>query len=164
MSQGTVQMPGCLDVLSGGDIVQVGLDAGALDLLDLLHDLVVDAVLIHDVAVGVGHGDDLAAQLGSLLVGVDSNVAGAGDHDALALKALAGVGQHLLGKVAQAVAGSLGAGEGAAEGDALAGQNAGVLVADALYWPNRKPISRPPTPISPAARRCRGRCGGTTRS
>ena len=36
------------------------------------------------------------------------------------------------GNVAQAVAGSLGTGQGTAERDALAGQDAGVLVADAL--------------------------------
>ena len=121
-----------LDVLGGGDIVQVGLDAGTLDLFDLLDDLVVDAVLVHDVAVGVGHGDDLAAQLGGLLVGVGGHIAGAGDDHALALKALAGVGQHLLGEVAQAVAGGLGTGERTAEGDALTGQDAGVLVLQAL--------------------------------
>ena len=121
-----------LDILGGGDILQIGLDAGALDLFDLLDDLIVDAVLVHNVAVGVGHGDDLAAQLGGLLVGVGGHIAGAGDHNALALKALAGVGQHLLGEVAQAVAGGLGTGERAAEGDALAGQDAGVLVLQAL--------------------------------
>ena len=50
----------------------------------------------------------------------------------LALEALAGVGQHFLGEVAQAVAGSLGTGERTAEGEALAGQHAGVLVLHAL--------------------------------
>ena len=121
-----------LDVLSGGDIVQVGLDAGTLDFFDLLDDLVVDAVLVDDVAVGVGHGDDLAAQLGGLLVGVGGHIAGAGDDHALTLEALAGVSQHFLGKVAQAVAGGLGTGERTAEGDALAGQDAGVLILQAL--------------------------------
>ena len=121
-----------LDILGGGDILQIGLDAGALDLFDLLDDLIVNAVLVHNVAVGVRHGNDLAAQLGGLLVGVGGHIAGAGDHNALALKALAGVSQHLLGKVAQAVAGSLGTGERAAEGDALAGQHAGVLILQAL--------------------------------
>src|SRR5699024_5596466 len=57
-----------LHILGGGHIVQVGLDAGALDLLDLLHQLVVDAVLVHNVAVGIAHRNDLAAQLGGLLV------------------------------------------------------------------------------------------------
>ena len=58
-------------------------------LLDLLNDLVIDAVLIDDIAVGVAHGDDLGAQLGGLLVGVDGHIAGTGDDDLLALKALA---------------------------------------------------------------------------
>lgn len=121
-----------LVILGGGDIIQVGLNAVPLDLLDLLDDLVVDAVLVHDVAVGVAHGDDLAAQLGSLLVGVDGHVAGAGDHHALALEGLAGGLEHLVGEVAQAVAGGLSAGQGAAVGQALAGQHAVKLVADPL--------------------------------
>ena len=121
-----------LNVLSGGNVIQVSLDAGTLDFLDFLDDLVVNAVLVHDVAVGVAHGDNLAAHLGSFLVCIGSNIAGAGDDHTLALKALASISQHFLGKVAQAVAGSLGTGQGTAERDALAGQDAGVLVADAL--------------------------------
>src|SRR5699024_10222418 len=109
-----------------------GLDARALDLLDLLHHLVVDAVLVDDIAVGIAHRDDLAAQLGGLLVRVDRNVAGAGDDDLRAVKALAVGLEHLVRKVAQAVAGGFGARQAAAKGQALAGQHAGELVADAL--------------------------------
>ena len=76
-----------LNVLSGGNVIQVSLDAGTLDFLDFLDDLVVNAVLVHDVAVGVAHGDNLAAHLGSFLVCIGSNVAGAGDDHTLALKA-----------------------------------------------------------------------------
>ena len=121
-----------LHVLGGGHIIQVGLDARALDLLDLLDDLVIDAILVYNVAVGVAHGDDLAAQLGGLLVGVDGHVAGAGDHHALALEGLAGGLEHLVNEVAQAVAGGLGAHQRAAVAQALAGEHAVELVADAL--------------------------------
>ena len=121
-----------LHVLGGGHIVQIGLDAGALDFLDFLDDLVVNAVLVHDIAVGIAHGNDLAAQLGGLLIGVDGHVAGAGDDHLRALKALAVGLEHLIGEVAQAVAGGLGAGQRAAVGDALAGQHAGELVAQPL--------------------------------
>ena len=121
-----------LVILGGGDVIQVGLDALPLDLLDLLDDLVVDAVLIHDVAVGVAHGNDLAAQLSGLLVGVDSHVAGTGDDYALALEGLAGSLKHLVSKVAQAVAGGLGTGQRTAVAQALAGNHAVKLVADAL--------------------------------
>jgi hypothetical protein len=58
--------------------------------------------------------------------------------------------EHLGGEVDRAVAGGLGTNQAAAPVEALAGEDAGELVADRLYWPNRKPISRPPTPMSPA--------------
>ena len=59
-------------------------------------------------------------------------------------------GQHLLGEVDAAVAGGLGPDQRAAPVEALAGEHAGELVAERLYCPKRKPISRPPTPMSPA--------------
>ena len=120
-------------VLGARNALGVFLDAAALDFLDLLDDLDVDAVRVVDVAVGVGDGDDLGAQLLSLLSGVGGHVAGAGDHDGLALEGV--VAQHaqgFLGVVAHAVTGGLGAGQGAAEFQTLTGQDAGVLVADAL--------------------------------
>ena len=73
-------------VLGARNALGVFLDAAALDFLDLLDDLDVDAVRVVDVAVGVGDGDDLGAQLLSLLSGVGGHVAGAGDHDGLALE------------------------------------------------------------------------------
>ena len=54
------------------------------------------------------------------------------DHHALALEGLAGGLEHLVGEVAQAVAGGLGAGQGAAVAQALAGEHAVEFVADAL--------------------------------
>ena len=99
-----------LHILGGGHVVQVGLDPGPLDLLDLLDDLVVDAVLVHDVPVGIAHSDDLAAQLGGLLVCVNGHVAAAGDDHPMALEGLSVGLEHLVGKVAKAVAGGLGTG------------------------------------------------------
>ena len=102
-----------LHIFGGGHVVEIRLDACTLDFLDLLNDLVVNAVFIYDVAVGVAHGDDLATQLGGLLVGVGGNVAGAGDDYALALKGLVPLAWSIsIGEVAQAVAGCLEYGPG----------------------------------------------------
>ena len=65
-----------------------------------------------------------AAQLGGLLAGIDGDIAGTGDDHGLAGKAVvAHALQSLGGEVAQAVAGGLGAGQRAAEGQALAGEH-----------------------------------------
>ena len=107
--------------------VGILLDAAAADLLQVLHIGQVDAVGVVDIAVGVAHGHDLAAQLGSFLAGIDRHVAGAGDHHGLASKAVAAhTFQRLSGKVAQTVAGSLLAGQRAAKGQALAGEHAAL--------------------------------------
>ena len=103
------------------------LDTAAADFLQILDVGQINAVGVVDVAVGVGHGDDLAAQLGGLLVGVGGHVAGAGDDHGLALEAVvAHALQSLSSEVAQAVAGSLGAGQRAAEGQTLAGEHAAL--------------------------------------
>ena len=111
-------------------------------------------------------GDDLGAQLLGLLGGVDGHVAGAGDDHGLALEGV--VRQHaqrLLRVVAQAVTGGLGAGQGAAEVQALAGEHAGVLVADALV------LAEQVADLAAAHADVAGgnvgdlrRCGGTARS
>ena len=106
--------------------------AGALLVVDVLEHGVVDAVGILDPAVGVGAGQHLAAELRDLLDGIDSNVAGTVNDDVLALEGVAAALEVLVHKVDQAVAGGLGTGERAAEGDALAGQDAGVLILQAL--------------------------------
>src|SRR5690606_26996667 len=108
-------------------------DAAPADLLDLLEELEVDALLVHDVAAGVGAGDDDRAELLELLDRVRGDVARTGHDDALAVERVAACAQHLLCEEDRAVAGRLGAHEGAAPGDALAGQHAGlVAVRDAL--------------------------------
>ena len=116
-------------VLRPGLALGILLDAAPLDLLDLLDQGQVNAVLVVDIAVGVGHGHHLAAQLGGLLAGVDGHVARAGDNHGGALKALAAVLEQTVGQVAQAVAGGLLPGQGAAVGQALAGEHAGEFVA-----------------------------------
>src|SRR5699024_2389985 len=76
-------------ISSGGVGLGVLLDAAAADLLQVLDVGQVDAVGVVDVAVGVAHGDHLAAQLGGLFAGVDGHVARAGDDHRLAGKAVA---------------------------------------------------------------------------
>ena len=97
-------------------------DALALHLLQLLHQRQVDAVGVVDKAVGVGHGDHLGAQGRGLFAGVDGHIAGAGDGYLGALKAAARVLEHIVGKVAQTIAGGLGSGQRAAVAEALAGE------------------------------------------
>ena len=67
-----------------------------------------------------------------LLGSVGSNVSGAGDADRFARERVVLLGKHVGEEVNRAVAGCLGASEGAAEGEAFAGQDAGPLVAKAL--------------------------------
>ena len=122
-----------LVVLAAGHFVGVDADAGAALLLDVKQHVEVDAVGIVDVALGVAHGDDLAAELGALLRAVLRHVAGAGHDDLLALEAVVSqVLEHFGGEVADAVAGGLGAGERAAVGQALAGDDAALKAVDDL--------------------------------
>ena len=100
---------------------------GAAALLDVNYLLQVDPVGVVYVAVGVAHGHYLAAQLRGLLGRVGRDVAAAGDNyrltgEAVVLHAL----ERFLREVAQAVAGGLGSGQRAAEGDALAGYRAAL--------------------------------------
>ena len=67
-----------------------------------------------------------------LLGSVGSNVSGAGDADCFARERIVLLGKHVGEEVNRAVAGCLGASEGAAKGEAFAGQDAGPLVAKAL--------------------------------
>ena len=112
--------------------VDVFADTGALNFLELVNELEVNAVGINDVAVGVGHGDNLGAVFGSLFGSVDGNVAGTGNDNGLILEALALSLKSLVHEVAETVAGSLGTGQRAAPFKSLAGKNAGVFVAETL--------------------------------
>ena len=70
-----------------------------------------------------------------LLDRVLRDVAAAGDEAGLALEAVAAGAEHLLGEVDRAVAGRLGADQGAAPLECLAREDAGELVLDALVLP-----------------------------
>ncbi len=107
-----------------GTGLHVGGEALAAALLDVLEELHVDAVGVVDPAGGVGAGDHGGAEGLCLLDSVDGHVAGAGDHHGLALEGV--------DEVDEAVTGGLGTAERAAEGEALAGEHTGELVADAL--------------------------------
>ena len=106
--------------------------AGALLVVDMLEHGVVDAVGILDPAVGIGAGENLAAELRDLLDRVDSDVTGAVNDDVLALEGLTAALEVLVHKVGQAVAGGLGTGERTTKGEALAGEDAAPLVSQAL--------------------------------
>ena len=136
-------------VLHGGGHDDVGLDApgllageeGHVELIGVVLHLVaaggahlehvIDLFLagghalgIVDVAVGAGQGHDLRAQMQGLLADAPGHVAEAGDRDGLALDLLALVLEDLLQVVHGAIAGGLGAGQGAAVAEALAGEHA----------------------------------------
>ena len=99
--------------------------AGSTHLQQVLHLLVGGhTVGIVDIAVGAGQGDDLGAQLLSLLADAPGHVAEASSGNGLALDVLALVLEHFHQIVDSAVAGGLRTGQGAAIGQALAGQNA----------------------------------------
>ena len=119
-------------ILSGGPCSLVLGQACALDFLDFLKKSNIDAFGIIDPAGGIRAGDDLCAKLLSLLDRIGGNVACAGDGDSLAFKAGAVILEELLGQVDQTIAGSLGSCQGAAVGEALAGQNAFIEGGDSL--------------------------------
>src|SRR5699024_2385985 len=108
-------------------------DTAALDLLDLLEQCEVDAVLVDDAAGGVRGGDRDATELGDLLDRVQRDVARAGDGDATAVDGGAAGPQRLVREDGRAVAGGLLAHERAAPVQALAGEHPSfVAVGQAL--------------------------------
>src|SRR5699024_9069899 len=98
-------------------------DAAALDLLDLLQQLEVDAVLVDDVSRGVRRGHGHPAELGDLLDRVQGDVPRAGDDHTAAVHGGAAGPQHRVGEDRRAVTGGLLAHEGAAPVQALAGEH-----------------------------------------
>ena len=135
---GRVEVPdgATVHVVDGGAPGLVVLEPSALDLLDLAQQRDVNPGLVHDVAGGVRAGHDGGAKGLGLGDRVDGDVAGAGDHNALAVEGLAAGLEHLLGEDDGAVAGGLGPHQRAAPGHALAGEDAGfVAVGDPLVLP-----------------------------
>src|SRR5690606_14796297 len=98
-------------------------DPAAPDLLDVLEDLEVDALLVDDIAGRVRTRDDPAAQLLNLLDRVQRHVPGAGHHNLLAVERVAPRLEDLLDEEDRAVAGGLLAHLGPAPGQALAGEH-----------------------------------------
>ena len=119
-------------ILRAGAALGILPDTAALHLLQLLDEVQVNAGGIVDIARRVGHGDHLSPHLGSLLAGVDGHVAGAGDHHGGAVEAPAVGTEHVVREVAEAIARGLLPGEASAVAEALAGEDAGKLVAEAL--------------------------------
>ena len=97
----------CGNADSGGNGGHILLDAAPVAQLDVLHHVQVDTLGVVDVAVGVAEGHDFRAQLRGLLAGEDGHVAAAGDDHPMALEGLSVGLEHLVGKVAKAVAGGL---------------------------------------------------------
>ena len=123
------------DVLGLREFLHVLADASTVDVLqfhDVVELLAVNAVGVVDVAVGVAHGQHLAAQLEHLLGTVLCDVAGTGDEHGLAFDALATGAQHGTEEVDVAVARSLGADEGTAELKTLAGEHTAELAGELL--------------------------------
>ena len=104
-----------LVVLGLGMLIDVLLDALALDFLEALDGLEIHAVLVVDPAVGIAHGDDFAASCVTFSFGINGYVARTGNDNALAGKRFALDGlEHFFHQICKAVAGSLGAGQGTA--------------------------------------------------
>ena len=106
--------------------------AGALGVVDGLKCLDGDALGVVDPALGVGNAHNGGTELLGLLHGVGRHVAGAVHDHGLALEGVVMALEILVDHIDQAVAGGLGTGKRAAEGEALAGESAGELVAQAL--------------------------------
>jgi hypothetical protein len=110
----------------GAPALGVRVDPAALDLLDLLEQTEVDALLVDDVAGGVRAGDGVRAEGGQLLDRVDRDVARAGHDRRPALQVLAALAQHRRREEDVAVARRLRADQRAAPARALAGEDAGL--------------------------------------
>ena len=109
------------DVVVGG--------AKHLHVVDAFHR---QAVFSVDIAVRTGNGDELGAELDELLGSAPGDLAEAGDRDPLALDLLADFGEHVRAEIDRAEASGLRTDNGAAEREALAGEDADELVADTL--------------------------------
>ena len=92
-----------------------------------------DTVGIVDVAVRASEGDDLRAELSSLLADAPGHVAEAGDRDRLAFDGVVLMLENFAEIIHSAVTGRFGADQGAAEGLTLTGEHAVLIsAADAL--------------------------------
>ena len=117
---------------AGGRVL---LDPSPADFLNILQKRQIDARRIVDVAVGIGAGNDLRPHGLRLFDGIDGDIPRPGDGNRRALDGDAVIIQHILHKIEQAVARSLGARQAAAESQPLAGEDAFVVTREALILP-----------------------------
>ncbi|MPN26770.1 hypothetical protein SDC9_174195 [bioreactor metagenome] len=97
------------------------------------------SLLVIDIPVWTADGDHFGPKLGCLDCSTPGNIAESADGDAFALEAVIVCLKHGLGKVHRAIAGSLGTDQRATIAQALAGQNTGILLPDALVLPIQVP-------------------------
>src|SRR5690606_39145657 len=116
-----------LQILRAWMLVEIVLDAPALDLLQTLDGGELDAVWIVNDAVGIRTGDDFRAQLMQLLDRVDRHVPGAGYDAGLAFDRFTARLEHFLDEVHDPVTGRLTPHERSAPARALAGEHAGFV-------------------------------------
>src|SRR5690606_20204320 len=98
-------------------------DPPTAHLLDLLEEIEIHSLGVHDISLGVRAGDDRSAKLVHLLDRVDGDVSRAGDDHTLTIEGVALRLEHLVDEVHGAVAGRLGPYLRASPLDALAGQD-----------------------------------------
>ena len=114
-------------IFTAGYFFGIYADSCAALLLDVKKDLQVDAVRVIDITLGVAHRDDFAAALCALFSCILCYVAGAGNNNRLAFKAvILQMLQRFGSIVAKAVTGGLGSGERTAEGKPFACQHSAV--------------------------------------
>ncbi len=107
-------------------------DARPLDFLDALYLVKVDAAFIDDIPLAVAHSNNLGSHLRRFFSGVNSNVAAAGNDAGFAAQAVTALFEHLLSKIAQPIAGGLGAADRTAERKPFSGQNTVESARDTL--------------------------------
>ena len=126
---GLDQLPGALIFVIGGRFEHFGIfgDTSAADVLqflDIRQFFGIDAVLVDDGTVGVGHGKDFTAELDGFFDGELGHVAGTGNQDLASFERGTAGGQHFGGEVNVAVTGGFRTDQAAAPVQAFAGQHA----------------------------------------
>ena len=120
-------------VLSRWLSIYILLDTAAANFLNLLNNVQVNAILVIDIAVGIGASHNLGTKFLSLLNSIGSNITGAGNNYSLILVINTSISQHQLGEVEETITSSLSTCQAAAVVQALAGKNTSIIsIADAL--------------------------------
>ncbi|MPN60444.1 hypothetical protein SDC9_208172 [bioreactor metagenome] len=85
-------------------IADIIADASALDFLDILNGVKIDAILIVNPAVGIAQSDNLGAKSLGFFGCVDGDVARTGNNHRLVFQRIAELCQHFLYEINKAVA------------------------------------------------------------